>query len=1406
MTVAMVGLGLVLVERLIGWGSSMAAALLALVGLFAGIAVVLRNRRPQVDWRDLALAVEKSHPSLEGRLLTAIQQHPKTGAELGYLQERLVGETLARTSQTDWAAVIPRSRLVVAQAAHWLALVFLGLVVASLHVPGTHALLAKLNDSRVFISPGDTNIESGTSLIVLARFTGPVPAKVEMAIGDSSVDIHRIPLIKSLADPIFGGSLPEVASNLMYHVEYGGQRTRDFKVTVFEYPRLERADADLNFPEYTRQPAKRIEDTRRLTAVQGSKLDLTLQFNKPVAAARLVAKNQNPIPLQLETNRAIASLKQFPLENSTTYELQLADSEGRTNKVPAQFVFDVLSNRPPELRLASPRGDIRPSALEEISFEGTVWDDFGVEAYGLGYTIAGQDTKFVELGKQVPAKEKKQFQYLLRLEELGAQADQLVAWFAWADDIGPDGKLRRTASDMYFGEVRPFEEVFRESQGMEGEGQAGQENETDKLADLQKQIINATWRLQREHHGAPSSSTGPASGGLKQNQQPTARGTSAILRTDSDLQASSETRKATPFAASDLLKSMASDSRELPDPPAVIQMALATPRQIRTGWLVYSQVRPEVQGQIAGKGEPAEARSQASDISGASTGHASSGYPQDAGVVRDAQAQALEKANATARRQQDPRSVALWETATKEMERALARLNRSTDSPASLADALAAEQAAYQALMKLQAHEYQVSRSRNRNQNGSNRNQQMQRQLEQMDLTQPDDRYETQRQAQNQQTGERREQLQIMNRLQELARRQQDLNERLKELQTALQEARTEQERQEIQRRLKRLQEEEQQMLADVDELKQRMDRPENQSRMADERRQLEQTRNEVQRAAEAAAQGEASQALASGTRAQRQLQDLREQMRKENSSQFADDMREMRAEARELERNQEEIQKKMTSEKDTGPKSLSDSSEHENAIQQLAQQKQRMTNLVDRATQVSQQAEDSEPLLSRQLYDTVRKFSQDTAKNVKELQNELLNQRQMTRGIYDRLTDAAQPDGPKLLDVTSELLRQDSLPQAQAAGERTRTSITELKRGVERAAQSVIGDDTEALRLAQRELDQLTEQLQNEMAQAQGAENGTNRQQASSSAGTNNLAIASRTSQQNRQTQGQQPGQQAEQSLGGAPGQQNGEQAQAASQNQNAGRQPSRQASNAANQQAGQTGQQLSQADVPTEQPGEQGGQNGQQTAQARQQTEQAGQQTGQGGQQGDGQQQLQARGNPPDQNGQQTAQTGRGGRDAQNGTVRQAGNQPGELNPAANAAQANGGGGSPADWNRLLDANSALNSGPLTGDEFGPWSDRLRDVEEMVELPGLRNQVAVARDRARVVRQEFRKEHKKPDWAVVQSQIMKPLVEVRDQIADELARRQSNEALVPVDRDPVPTRYSDLVRRYYENLGKDK
>ena len=102
--------------------------------------------------------------------------------------------------------------------------------------------------------------------------------------------------------------------------------------------------------------------------------------------------------------------------------------------------------------------------------------------------------------------------------------------------------------------------------------------------------------------------------------------------------------------------------------------------------------------------------------------------------------------------------------------------------------------------------------------------------------------------------------------------------------------------------------------------------------------------------------------------------------------------------------------------------------------------------------------------------------------------------------------------------------------------------------------------------------------------------------------------------------------------------------------------------------------------------------------------------------------------------------------------------------------------------------------------------WSDRLRNVEEMLDSQQLRREVAEIREAAKVVRSEFKREGAQPKWDIVKSQISKPLAELRNRVSEELARRESKESLVPIDRDPVPVKYSDRVRRYYEELGRSR
>ena len=1303
-------------QKVAAIGSARTLPVLVVLGAVGSIVVIVLHARSKPDVRAVARAIERRYPDLHGLLLTVVQQEADEAGRFTFLQQRVLRDAVEHSVRNRWRRAVPWWRSAGSHVVHLAAFAVFIALLGPLRVPPGPKAPSRLKVvfTGIEVTPGDVSIERGDSLVVLVRF-GTAPKEAELVVEGVPGKPTRIPLTRSLADPVFGGSVPDVSSKFTYRVVYGTAETRSYKVAVFEHPKLERSDADLAFPAYTGLPPRHIEDTRRISAVEGTTVDLALQLNKPVASATLVPRGTNALPLALSvgTNRPTASLAGHVPVGSTTYDLRLVDADGRSNKVAAQFVFEAQPNRPPELKLASPRGDQRPSALEEITFGGTVWDDFGVQRFGLAFTQVGQETQFVELGREVPAKEKREFRHLLRLEDLGARPDQVVAWFAWADDIGPDGKTRRTTGDLFFAEVRPFEEIFREGEGQgggeeePGGGGQGQGNPTTKLADLQKQIINATWRLQRDQRAKSAKDAG--------SPAPTKKGTSSLGAPDarpaelgSIRQQIAEMRRGFPGGADGLMAQRAragsdADATDVPKRPA------------RRG--TDAAARPAK--------APAPVR-----------------YEDDLAVVRGSAVDAIEQAKATMERQQSPGAKTLWSAAISQMERSLEELDKAKGSPAALSDALVAEQAAYQALLKLQARETSVTRSRSRGQGQQQGDQRNQRQLDELELKQSEDRYETQRQARAPQDESRREQLQVQDRLKELARRQEDVNERLKELQTALQETKSEKEREEVRRQLKRLQEEQKKQVAEVDELQQRMDRPENQSGMAEQRKQLDQTRDELQRAAEATGDGKVQQALAAGTRAQRQLQEMRDELRKQNSSEFAEKMREMREQARELARKEEEVAKKLEALDAPDRKTLDGSDERQKVIDQLDQQRARMTNLLARATQVSQQAESSEPLVSRQLYDTLRKASQADAESAKKLQEDLIRNRMMTRSLYDRLQDKSSQDGAKAIELTAEMLRQGQDTPARASEARARAAIDALRQGVERAAEKVLGDDTEALRLAQQELDTLTGQLDREMAQAgDGAQrSGTNSVTQAKGAAT--------AGPSGKEGTGPQPGQ------GSAK---DGEAKEPAATAQNQGAAP------------GEPGRQPGPGGAPGQGQGppQPSGEAGQQASQ------QGGRQPGTGQAGG---------GRPPGspQQGGRPDTAGRGGLD---------------LSQMLGGRQDRGGGGGGADA-----------AGPITGGDFAPWADRLRDVEDMVDQPDLRSSLATAREQARLMRLEYRRDLKKPDWADVQLKVVRPLVEVRDRIREELARRTPEETLVPIDRDPVPTRYSELVRRYYEDLGKDK
>ncbi len=382
---AAIGLAILLIAKQQGWvlgptwsrGIAISSLVIALL-----LWVLTRLRRPNLV--DTAQQIEQSYPSLNERLLAAISQKPQTEQGFGYLQKQLIQSTVDHDREHGWHGIIPSSRLAWA----WLfnlpgivALLAVLAAISTMHEAAKHeqqaASVQKAKDDLVpRIVPGNTEVEMGQSVIVTAEFNGKVPERVVLhresnstaTTGESKSE--AIQMRRSLDDPIFAGYLFEVREPVKYWVEYDEKQTETYEIKVFQYPAVVRVDASLEYPAYTRMETKNIVDTRRVSAVVGTKLTWQCNINKPVTKGWLKDEQGAEIPLAIDASQPTLLKTTIELAESRTWTVHLEDDAGRLNKVEIKLSAKVLPNNPPQLKLAT--GDVRVSPIEELLIQAKV--------------------------------------------------------------------------------------------------------------------------------------------------------------------------------------------------------------------------------------------------------------------------------------------------------------------------------------------------------------------------------------------------------------------------------------------------------------------------------------------------------------------------------------------------------------------------------------------------------------------------------------------------------------------------------------------------------------------------------------------------------------------------------------------------------------------------------------------------------------------------------------------------------------------------------------------------------------------------------------------------------------------------------------------------------------------------
>ena len=1265
----------------------------------------LKGRRNIWSDHEIARVIEQKHPSLDALLLTAIEHEPQADEPTGFLHERLIDHALARAATQNWPVTVANKPYTRALAAAWLALIALVVTDVALRLQNpSHAsrITHQPFDPKpkaptafeVALTPGDAEVERGSRLIIEARFNGPVPADAMLIFSEPDGTVRdRLPMRLTVDEQVYGGLISKVDADTKYHVEFANQKSKEHTITVFDFPALVRADVIVTPPEYTKLPAKETKNTQKVTALEGSRIAWTIKVNKPLiaevtsnsdpfsphlTAAELFGEDKTIIPLTASSEDPTVLEGLLTAEKSQKYRLHLVDEADRANKNPPWFKVTVQSNGLAKIEVIFPKRDLQVSSIQELPIEAKISDDLGVTKSGAVFSINGNSKEIIFKHPVTEPKQKQDVHAELTLEKENAQPRQLVSYYLWAEDTGPKGEVRRAMSDMFFADVRHFEDIFREMEAPPSEP-GEPKPKSDKLVDLVKQIVNATWRIIRDTNAG---------------------------------------------------RTMESAA---PDVDVVDQSVGIALEQVKEGM------------------EEAE----------------------DAEVK-----QALTEAWKALKDAQPP------------LQQASAEKKRSP-----INQALTFEQTALEWLHRAQSREHQVMRQNSPPQPGAgqeaNKNQ-----LMDLELKQQEKRYEEEKVATEAQSAEQQENLQVLNRLKELARRQEALAEKMKELQNQITEAKTDEEKEELDNQLKRLQAEQEQLLRDLDDLNERMEKPENAENMAEAKEQLEQTREKVNEAVEQLKEEKIADAANSATRAQRELEKMQEDFRQKTSKKFAEEVKQLRQQAKEAAETQKKISEALENQKASADSDIAQSLQNAAQARQVAEQQENVEKLLNNMRELSGQAEQSEPLLHRNLYDAVRKAQ--------------------TSGLEENLQE------------TRDQLRYGSAADAKEAERQAANAVEELQKGVEKAAESVLGSESEALRVAKNELDKLIKEAQEQEGGGQQTSKKSDKSDPSDKSDANGQKPGEKGEGEAQDAKtaekGQEPGKDGDaQGKGqGEPqdpkmaeaGQKPGEKGQGQGQPQDAktaqnGKQPGEgkdgqqpdEKGEGQGQKPGERGQGQGEGKDPQmaeagQQPGE--GQQGQGQKPGEQGTGQGqGQQPGQG--RGEGQQQT-ADADKPSQSGRGRSRSTNEGRDDNNFDP---GGRTADRDSDNDRSRPQIVGGAVPEALFFEDSKEEPDKGVFTGGGYDQWSDRLRNVEELLNNPELRNEAAKVLDRARELRVNLKRSNEAPQVAVLNQRITQPLIELRDRVAEELSKKDAGKNLAPVDRDPVPAEFRDLVKRYYKELG---
>ena len=496
--------------------------------------------RASLTLRDVALNVEQNHPDLEDRLVSAIEFGNRESEDPieAHMLQRLLDDTTERVKGINFKATIDHSRT--RKHVGIAAIVVVGCFVLSMLFPTEiHTSLLRvlvpwektdpILTTKLVVEPGNARILRGKSLPIHVTVTGKSAEKVVLTygnVGGQNVPTSEIEKteqqINMLQNPDdkrgFAYEIFNIDADMEYYVVANEATSERYTVEVFEMPKVAEISVAYTYPDYTGLKPVVQTGTGNVQAVVGTQAEIKLTTNKAIQTATFIrrtntrdgflasaAEKLNVTPGPVSTPMVISDgnilTTTIDVVEDGTYTVELLCIDGFNNEIPIEYAIKAIPDDPPEVTIKEPGRDVKTTKLGEVEVVAEATDDYGVAELKLMYRVGSDELQelIMEPATSTPIIEQESGEtiqrrvadgtYTFYLEEFDVEPGDIISYYAHAVDNNTHTGPGEVSSDIYFIEIRPFNENFHEGEAEQGQPEP---NPLREVITSQKQIIRET--------------------------------------------------------------------------------------------------------------------------------------------------------------------------------------------------------------------------------------------------------------------------------------------------------------------------------------------------------------------------------------------------------------------------------------------------------------------------------------------------------------------------------------------------------------------------------------------------------------------------------------------------------------------------------------------------------------------------------------------------------------------------------------------------------------------------------------------------------------------------------------------------------------------------------------------------